>query len=49
VVIALLVLLPETIAAVRAARRDQVWISLDLALGSAMASVDQSGAARNRR
>ncbi|NUR83371.1 MAG: ionic transporter y4hA [Nonomuraea sp.] len=39
VVIALLVLLPETIAAVRAARRDQVQISLNLALGSAMASI----------
>ncbi len=39
VVIALLVLLPETIAAVRAAKRDQVQISLNLALGSAMASI----------
>ncbi|WP_067701754.1 calcium:proton antiporter [Nocardia jejuensis] len=39
VVIALLVLLPETIAAVRAARRDRVQISLNLALGSAMASI----------
>ncbi|WP_223166526.1 calcium:proton antiporter [Nonomuraea sp. SYSU D8015] len=39
VVIALLVLLPETIAAIRAARRDQVQISLNLALGSAMASI----------
>ncbi|MFD6161811.1 calcium:proton antiporter [Nocardia sp. NPDC060256] len=39
VVIALLVLLPETLAAVRAARRDQVQISLNLALGSAMASI----------
>ncbi|WP_373281106.1 calcium:proton antiporter [Nocardia araoensis] len=39
VVIALLVLLPETIAAVRAARRDQVQIGLNLALGSAMASI----------
>ncbi|MGW4243527.1 calcium:proton antiporter [Nocardia sp. NPDC004722] len=39
VVIALLVLAPETIAAVRAARRDQVQISLNLALGSAMASI----------
>jgi Ca2+:H+ antiporter len=39
VVIALLVLLPETIAAVRAAGRDQVQISLNLALGSAMASI----------
>lgn len=39
VVIALLVLLPETLAAVRAARRAQVQISLNLALGSAMASI----------
>jgi Ca2+:H+ antiporter len=39
VVIALLVLLPETIAAVRAAAREQVQIGLNLALGSAMASI----------
>ncbi|MGX2997876.1 calcium:proton antiporter [Streptomyces sp. JNUCC 64] len=39
VIIALLVLLPETIAAVRAARRDRVQISLNLGLGSAMASI----------
>ena len=39
VVIALLVLAPETLAAVRAARRDRVQISLNLALGSAMASI----------
>ncbi|MGW2262199.1 calcium:proton antiporter [Streptomyces sp. NPDC001780] len=39
VVIALLVLLPETLAAVRAARRERVQISLNLALGSAMASI----------
>ncbi|MEV6566728.1 calcium:proton antiporter [Streptomyces kronopolitis] len=39
IVIALLVLLPETIAAVRAARRDRVQTSLNLALGSAMASI----------
>ncbi|MFF8477468.1 calcium:proton antiporter [Streptomyces sp. NPDC015414] len=39
VIIALLVLLPETIAAVRAARRDRVQTSLNLALGSAMASI----------
>ncbi|MFI7490824.1 calcium:proton antiporter [Micromonospora echinaurantiaca] len=39
VLIALLVLLPETLAAVRAARRDRVQISLNLALGSAMASI----------
>ncbi|MFD8938415.1 calcium:proton antiporter [Streptomyces sp. NPDC059578] len=39
VIIALLVLLPETIAALRAARRDRVQISLNLALGSAMASI----------
>ena len=37
-VIALLVLLPESIAALRAARRDQVQTSLNLALGSAMAN-----------
>lgn len=39
VVIALLVLLPESIAAVRAARLDRVQISLNLAYGSAMASI----------
>ncbi|MDX3096491.1 ionic transporter y4hA [Streptomyces sp. ME01-24h] len=39
VVIALLVLLPETLAAVRAAARDRVQTSLNLALGSAMASI----------
>lgn len=39
VIIALLVLLPETIAAVRAARRNRVQTSLNLALGSAMASI----------
>ncbi|MET0234831.1 MAG: ionic transporter y4hA [Kibdelosporangium sp.] len=39
VVIALLVLSPETLAAVRAARRDRVQTSLNLALGSAMASI----------
>ena len=39
VVIALLVLLPETFAAVRAARRNRLQISLNLALGSAMASI----------
>ncbi|GHF01293.1 ionic transporter y4hA [Amycolatopsis deserti] len=39
VVIALLVLLPETIAALRAARRDRIQTSLNLALGSAMASI----------
>ena len=38
-IIALLVLLPETIAALRAARRDRVQTSLNLALGSAMASI----------
>jgi Ca2+:H+ antiporter len=38
-VIAVLVLLPETLAAVRNARRDQVQISLNLALGSAIASI----------
>jgi Ca2+:H+ antiporter len=39
VVIALLVLLPETIAAVRNARRDRLQISFNLGLGSAMASI----------
>lgn len=39
VVIALLVLAPETLAATRAARRDRIQISLNLALGSAMASI----------
>ncbi|MEU7665117.1 calcium:proton antiporter [Streptomyces lincolnensis] len=39
VIIALLVLLPETIAALRYARRDRVQTSLNLALGSAMASI----------
>ncbi|KAA9153192.1 ionic transporter y4hA [Amycolatopsis acidicola] len=39
VVIALLVLLPETIAALRAATRDRIQTSLNLALGSAMASI----------
>ncbi|WP_030902217.1 calcium:proton antiporter [Streptomyces sp. NRRL F-5126] len=39
VVIALLVLLPETLAAVRAARRDHVQTSLNLAYGSAIASI----------
>ena len=32
-------LLPETLAAVSAARRDRIQISLNLALGSAMASI----------
>ncbi|MFL6065763.1 MAG: calcium:proton antiporter [Friedmanniella sp.] len=39
VVIALLVLLPETLAASRNALRDRVQTSLNLALGSAMASI----------
>ncbi len=39
VVIALLVLAPETIAAVRAASRNRVQVSLNLAMGSAMASI----------
>ena len=39
VVIALLVLLPETLAAGRAALRDRTQISLNLAFGSAMASI----------
>lgn len=39
VIIALLVLLPETIAAVRNARRNRMQTSFNLALGSAMASI----------
>ncbi|WP_405497336.1 calcium:proton antiporter [Nocardia sp. NBC_00511] len=39
VVIALLVLLPEALSAVRAARGGRVQVSLNLALGSAMASI----------
>ncbi len=39
VIIAALVLMPETLAAVRNALRDRVQISLNLALGSAMASI----------
>jgi Ca2+:H+ antiporter len=39
VVIALLVLLPETLAAVRNARHDRMQTSFNLALGSAMASI----------
>ncbi len=39
VVIALLVLLPEGLAAVRAARANQLQTSLNLALGSALASI----------
>ncbi|MDX3528600.1 ionic transporter y4hA [Streptomyces sp. ID05-39B] len=39
VIIALLVLLPETIAALRSARRDRMQTSLNLAHGSAMASI----------
>jgi Ca2+:H+ antiporter len=39
VVIALLVLLPESIAAVRAASRERMQVSLNLAYGSAMASI----------
>jgi Ca2+:H+ antiporter len=39
VVIALMVLAPETLAAVRNARRDRIQISFNLALGSAMASI----------
>ena len=39
VVIALLVLLPETLAAVRAALRHRIQISLNLGYGSAMASI----------
>jgi Ca2+:H+ antiporter len=39
VVIALLVLMPETLAAARAAHRGRIQISLNLAYGSAMASI----------
>ena len=39
VIIALVVLLPEALAAVRAARRGRVQTSLNLAFGSAMASI----------
>jgi Ca2+:H+ antiporter len=39
VVIALLVLLPETLAAVRNARRNRIQTSFNLGLGSAMASI----------
>jgi Ca2+:H+ antiporter len=39
VVIALVVLLPETLAAVRAATRDRMQTSLNLAYGSSMASI----------
>lgn len=39
VVIATLVMLPETLAAVRAARRGRIQISLNLAYGSAIASI----------
>ena len=39
VIIAMLVLLPETLAAVRAAQRERMQISLNLAFGSAMASI----------
>ena len=39
IAIALLVLLPETLAALRAARRNQLQTSLNLALGSALATI----------
>ena len=39
VVIALLVLAPETLAAANAARRDRIQVSLNLAFGSAIASI----------
>jgi len=39
IVIALLVLLPETVAAVRAARADRLQTSMNLAIGSALASI----------
>lgn len=39
IAIALLVLMPETLAALRAARRNQIQTSLNLALGSALATI----------
>ena len=39
IIIAILVLLPETLAAVRAARADRLQTSMNLALGSALASI----------
>lgn len=39
VIIAMLILLPETLAALRAVRRDRVQTGLNLALGSAIASI----------
>jgi Ca2+:H+ antiporter len=39
VLIAMLILMPETLAALRAARRRQMQVSLNLAFGSAMASI----------
>lgn len=39
VLIAMLILMPETLAALRAARRGQMQVSLNLAFGSAMASI----------
>jgi Ca2+:H+ antiporter len=39
VIIAILILSPETVAAVRAARRGRMQVSLNLAFGSAMASI----------
>src|SRR5262249_4078534 len=39
IVIALLVLLPETVAAVRAARANRLQTSMNLAIGSALASI----------
>ena len=39
IIIALIVLLPETWAAVRAARADRLQTSMNLAIGSALASI----------
>ena len=39
IIIAMVVLLPECIAAIQAARRDQLQTSMNLALGSALASI----------
>jgi Ca2+:H+ antiporter len=39
VIVAVVVLLPETVAAVRAARANRLQTSMNLAIGSAMASI----------
>jgi Ca2+:H+ antiporter len=40
IVISMVVLLPESVAALRAARKDHLQNSLNLALGSSLASID---------